>query len=161
MKRALIVCAALGMVVVVIAGGMATAYFLARGAEHLCPGAGSLTNILILMLVFVMVIATLLTIAERKWSAMIQDRIGPNRARIDLPLLRDRTLGWIAPVAADVLKMLFKEDFIPARANRFLFNLGPILAFRPVLALFAVVPAGPTISLMNREVRMVIAEPDF
>src|ERR1700687_6449301 len=96
MKRALIVCAALGMVVVVIAGGMATAYFLARGAEHLCPGAGSLTNILILMLVFVMGIATLLTMAERKWSAMIQDRIGPNRARVGPSGLRHYALAGVA-----------------------------------------------------------------
>src|ERR1700687_4092014 len=111
MKRALIVCAALGMVVVVIAGGMATAYFLARGAEQLFPGAGSLTNILILMLVFVMGIPTLLTMAERKWSAMIQDRIGPNRARLGLPGLRNYALAGLPHIAADVLTVLFKEDF--------------------------------------------------
>jgi NADH-quinone oxidoreductase subunit H len=143
--------------VIAVALLMAATYWLAA----VLPLAGRLPQIAFLLLVFVMVIATLLTVAERKWSAMIQDRIGPNRARIDLPLLRDRSLGGLPHVAADALKMLFKEDFVPARANRFLFNLGPILAFGPVLALFAVVPAGPTISLMNREVRMVIAEPDF
>jgi NADH-quinone oxidoreductase subunit H len=113
------------------------------------------------MLVFVMVIATVLTLAERKWSAMIQDRIGPNRARIGLPFLRHNSLGGLPHVAADALKMLFKEDFIPRQANRFLFNLGPILAFGPVFALFAVVPVGPTIPVMNRQVAMVVATPDF
>jgi NADH-quinone oxidoreductase subunit H len=161
MKRALIVCAALGMVVVLIAGGMATAYLLARVAEQLFPGAGRLSNIPILMLVFVMGIATLLTMAERKWSAMIQDRIGPNRARLGLPGLRNYALAGLPHIAADVLKMFFKENFIPARADRLLFNLGPILAFGPVFALFAVVPAGPTVDILGRQIAMVVATPDF
>src|SRR5712692_10160075 len=114
MKRALIVCAALGMIVVVIAGGVATAYLLARQAEELFPGGGRLSNILILMLVFVMGIATLLTMAERKWSAMIQNRIGPNRARLGLPGLRNYALAGVPHIAADVLKMFFKENFLPA-----------------------------------------------
>jgi NADH-quinone oxidoreductase subunit H len=156
-SRPVVITIALVAIVSAIALGMAATYWLAA----LLPWTGRLPQIVILLLVFVMVIATLLTIAERKWSAMIQDRIGPNRARIPLPLLRDRALGGIPHVAADALKMLFKEDFVPARANRFLFNLGPILAFGPALALFAVVPAGPTIQLMNREVQMVIADPDF
>jgi NADH-quinone oxidoreductase subunit H len=57
--------------------------------------------------------------------------------------------------------MFFKENFIPARADRLLFNLGPILAFGPVFALFAVVPAGPTVDVLGREVAMVVATPDF
>jgi NADH-quinone oxidoreductase subunit H len=144
-------------IVAAIAVLMGVTYYLAA----LFPGPAHVPQIIVLMLVFVMVTATLLTIAERKWSAMIQDRIGPNRARIGLPLLRDRSFGGVPHVAADALKMLFKEDFVPRRANRFLFNLAPILAFGPVFALFAIVPVGPSVQLMDRQVSMVIANPDF
>ncbi len=57
--------------------------------------------------------------------------------------------------------MLFKEDFIPAKANWLLFNLGPILSFAPIFCLFAVVPAGPTITDGKAVVDMVVATPDF
>ena len=159
--RALMVLVVMGVIVGVLFGGMATAYLVSAWADGLWSGLGRLTNILFLMLVFVMVIATLLTIAERKWSAMIQNRIGPNRARIDLPGLRGNSLGGLPHLGADVLKMLFKEDFIPASANKFLFNLGPMLAFAPVFALFAIVPAGPTVTVLGRSVQMVVATPDF
>src|SRR5499427_2964364 len=157
MPRALVIVGAMVFILFAIAGLMAAVYALAA----LLPSAGRLPQIVVLMLVFVMVIASLLTIAERKWSAMIQDRIGPNRARIDLPLLRDRPLGGVPHLAADALKMLFKEDFVPKRANNFLFNLAPILAFGPVFALFAIIPVGPTLKLMGRDVPMIVADPDF
>src|SRR5215468_3586664 len=115
MPRWLIVTLAIAFILIAIAGGMATAYGLSSLAEELFAGAGRLTNLLVLMLVFVMIIASLLTIAERKWSAMIQDRIGPNRARIALPGIRDRSLGGLPHLVADSLKMLFKEDFVPAQ----------------------------------------------
>jgi len=108
-----------------------------------------------------MIIATFLTLAERKWSAMIQDRIGPNRATINLPGLRNRPLGGVFHVATDALKMLFKEDFRPKVADALLFNLGPILAFAPVLALFAVVPVGPVVSVGGQRVGLQVANPDF
>src|SRR6266851_2637109 len=124
---------AMGFIIGAIAVTMAAAYAVAEWAggdngRRLWDSGpsinGRLTNILFLMLGFVMIIATVLTMAERKWSAMIQDRIGPNRARFNLPLLRDRALGGLPHVAADTLKMLFKEDFVPAHANPTLFNLG-------------------------------------
>src|SRR5262245_13111175 len=117
MGRVSTVLVALGTIVFAIAGGVASAYAVGALAErYLFTGASHLTNIIFLMLIFVMVIATLLTLAERKWSAMMQDRIGPNRARIGLPLLKDRALGGLPHIAADVVKMLTKEDFIPAQA---------------------------------------------
>ncbi|MFY2561516.1 complex I subunit 1/NuoH family protein [Corallococcus terminator] len=162
MKRVLTVLFAMGFIVATLAGVSAAAYVVAGLAEeHLFAGASRLTNILFLMLVFVMIIATLLTIAERKWSALMQDRVGPNRARINLPGLRNRSLAGLPHILTDVLKMLTKEDFIPGTANTFLFKLGPILAFAPVFALFAVVPAGPSVTVFGHRVDMVVATPDF
>jgi NADH-quinone oxidoreductase subunit H len=122
---------------------------------------GWIVNLLVLILGFVMLLATVLTLAERKWSAMIQDRIGPNRARIGLPGIRNNSLGGLPHVISDSVKMLTKEDFRPKRADALLFNLGPILAFAPVLALFAVIPAGPELAIGGYRVSAQIANPDF
>lgn len=150
---------------ILIIGGffslMAAAYGLGGLLEGLFPGGSHLAAIGIVMLVLVMVIATLLTLAERKWSSFMQDRVGPNRARLPIPGLKNNPLGGLPHIAADVLKMLTKEAFRPKAANRFLFALGPILAFAPVFALFAIVPAGPTVTVMGHQVRMVGADPDF
>ncbi|MFP2931838.1 complex I subunit 1/NuoH family protein [Pyxidicoccus sp. 3LG] len=162
MSRVLTILLAMFTIVVALFGGVATAYLVGGLVEeHWFTGASRLTNIIFLVLVFVMVIATLLTMAERKWSAFIQDRVGPNRARIALPGLKNRALGGLPHILTDVLKMLTKEDFIPGTANRFMFNLGPILAFAPVFALFAVVPAGPSVNVFGHMVDMVVATPDF
>ncbi|MBL8953436.1 MAG: NADH-quinone oxidoreductase subunit H, partial [Myxococcaceae bacterium] len=141
-------------------GGVATAYLLGGLAdEHLFVGAHKLVNVVLLLLVFVMVIATGLTLAERKWSALMQNRIGPNRAR--LPFLENSPLSGVPHVVTDVLKLLTKEDFVPKEASKLLFNLGPMLAFAPVFALFAIVPAGPTVVVFGHTVDMVAANPDF
>lgn len=175
MKKVGIVLFAMGFIVVLIAGGVLTAYLLggildSKLGSHI---PSMVVNLLILMLTFVMVIATMLTLAERKWSALMQDRIGPNRARLSiLPIIGKMPLAGLPHVATDVLKMLTKEDFQPQAANKFLFNLAPILAFAPVFCLFAIVPAGPTILLalpklpligetVPTTVSMVVAQPDF
>lgn len=125
-------------------------------------GLSHLTNILIVMLVIVMVFATLLTIADRKWGSFIQDRVGPNRARFGaIPGLKDAPLGGIPHIITDVFKMLTKEAFRPQKANKFLFNLGPMLAFAPVFALFAVVPSGPTLKVFDQPVMMASTDLDF
>ncbi len=115
------------------------------------------------LLIFVMVLATLLTVAERKWSAFTQDRIGPERARIGLPWVRDHSLGGLPHVAADALKMIFKEDTRPKAADRdkILFWLAPVLAFAPIFALAAVVPFGPTVPVNGFSVAAMVANPDF
>ena len=96
---------------------------------------------LILVMVFVMPVASLLTWAERRQSAMMQDRLGPNRANIG-PFK-----AWgIFHFVADALKMLFKEDFVPARAHRPLFTLAPVMALAPVLIAFSLIPFGPPIN---------------
>src|SRR3954469_24503620 len=93
-----------------------------------------------LVLALVMPLASLLTWAERRQSAMMQDRLRPPRANIG----RIRLKG-ILHFVADALKMIFKEDFIPANVHKGLFALAPILALAPVLIAFAIIPFGPTI----------------
>jgi NADH-quinone oxidoreductase subunit H len=98
------------------------------------------TKWLFLTLGFALPLASLLTWAERRQSAMMQDRLGPNRANIG-PI----RLKGILHFVADALKMIFKEDLIPANVHRGLFALAPILALAPVLVAFAIIPFGPTI----------------
>jgi NADH-quinone oxidoreductase subunit H len=162
MKRVLVILFIFALIIGALAGGVATTYLVGGLAEqYLFSGASRLTNMIFLMLVFVMVIATLLTLAERKWSALMQNRVGPNRARIDLPGLRNSALAGLPHVATDAVKMLFKEDFFPEKANKLLYNLGPMLAFAPVFALFAIVPAGPSVNVLGQRVDMVVITPDF
>jgi len=159
--------------VLVAIGFIIGTIFVLSALGYLVGGAlGSwawVSNLVILLLGFVMIIATFLTLAERKWSAMMQDRIGPNRATIDLPFLRGRPLGGVFHVATDAIKMLTKEDFRPKVADPLLFGLAPVLAFAPVLALFAVVPVGPVVPVRfdfwfihaNSPVGLQIANPNF
>ncbi|HEY1547318.1 MAG TPA: complex I subunit 1 family protein, partial [Kofleriaceae bacterium] len=98
------------------------------------------TKWLFLVLVLVMPLASLLTWAERRQSAMMQDRLGPNRANIG-PI----KLKGILHFVADALKMIFKEDFVPANVHKGLYALAPILALAPVLIAFCIIPFGPTI----------------
>ena len=125
--------------------------------------SAGLGAILSLVLVLVMITATLLTMADRKWSALMQDRVGPNRARLAIPGLSDKPLKGIPHILADVLKMLFKEDFIPegAVANRFLFNLAPLLAFAPAFMLFAVVPVSPEVTFWGTRMQLIVATVDW
>lgn len=92
---------------------------------------------LIILVIFgiTLLIATYSTYAERKVAAFLQDRIGPNRAG---------PFGLLQPIA-DAGKMFFKEDFIPAMANKWLFILGPCLAMLTALMSSAVIPFGETI----------------
>jgi len=98
------------------------------------------TKWLFLVLALVMPLASLLTWAERRQSAMMQDRLGPNRANIG-PI----KLKGILHFVADALKMIFKEDFVPANVHKGLFTLAPLLALAPVLIAFCIIPFGPTI----------------
>ncbi len=89
------------------------------------------------ILLFTMPLAGILTWMERRQSAMMQDRVGPNRANIG-PF----TLWGIPHFVADALKMIFKEDFVPPESNKFLFALAPILSVAPVLIASAIIPFG-------------------
>ncbi len=87
--------------------------------------------------------------AERKISAAIQDRIGPNRT--GLPLGGVTILGFTVPVLklwglgqplADALKFMLKEEFTPAHVNKFYFWLAPAMAMVPALLTICVIPFG-------------------
>jgi NADH-quinone oxidoreductase subunit H len=95
----------------------------------------------IILLIFgiTLLIATYSTYAERKVAAFLQDRIGPNRAGI---------FGLLQPIA-DAGKMFFKEDFIPAHANKWLFILGPSAAMLAATMTSAVIPFGGKMSLFG------------
>ncbi|MFY3744267.1 complex I subunit 1 family protein [Anaeromyxobacter sp. PSR-1] len=102
----------------------------------------SVANVLTLLLVVLMISASLLTVAERKWSALIQNRIGANRIKVF-----GSALGGIPFLAADALKMLTKERIETTGRTRVLYELAPMLAFAPVFALFAIIPVGQGIEL--------------
>ncbi len=95
-------------------------------------------KIFIIIFVFVMPLATVLTLMERKWSAMIQDRVGPNRA--NLPFADNFRGRGALHIAADALKSIFKEDFVPKGADRFLFTIAPYFGFAAALSVFAIIP---------------------
>ena len=82
----------------------------------------------------VMLTVMILTLAERKVLGWMQDRMGP---------MEVGPYGVLQPIA-DGLKLFFKEDIIPAGANKFMFSLAPILAMVPALIGFAVIPFGPS-----------------
>ncbi len=85
------------------------------------------------MLVVVLTAVAYLTLAERKVSAWIQARVGPNRTG---------PLGLLQP-AADGIKLLIKEDVIPFKADKTVFTLAPIISMVCAFVVLAVLPYGP------------------
>lgn len=105
------------------------------------------TVVKILVIVgFVFNVAGLLTWYDRRGGAMMQDRIGPNRAGIKIGRFELRVAGLLH-TAADGVKFFTKEDFMPPKADKLLFSLAPMLAMIPVLVLLSVIPFGDTISV--------------
>ncbi|HBZ84847.1 MAG TPA: hydroxyacid dehydrogenase [Verrucomicrobia subdivision 6 bacterium] len=82
--------------------------------------------------------------AERRLSAWMQDRHGPNR--VGIPFTNIRIFG-LGQGLADAMKFLLKEQFVPASVNRLYFNLAPILAMVPALVTVAVIPFSPGFDL--------------
>ncbi len=128
-----------------------TATLLAHKDLLLFIGAAALK--VLVFLNGVMGFTALLTLAERKVSALMQDRVGPNRASIFGLALN----GLFHPVA-DGIKMLVKEDFVPGRADKLLFALAPFFALVPVMALFALIPFGDYVMVFGYRLDLVIAQ---
>jgi NADH-quinone oxidoreductase subunit H len=102
----------------------------------------AVAKILFMILGFLMPLASILTWLERRQSAMMQDRLGPNRANIPLPGGRNWRMWGITHFMADALKFLFKEDYVPGKAHKFLFMWAPIISMAPALIISAIIPFG-------------------
>jgi len=113
--------------------------FIAR-ILHIPPQIFWMIAKVIIVFAAPLTLAALLTWVERRGSAMIQDRIGPNRVAI---LGKWRLIG-LPQLAADGIKFFLKEDQVPQDANVMLFWLAPFLAFVPAALGFAVIPFGRT-----------------
>ena len=115
---------------------------LAMRSLGLSPGAAHLLWLplpMVLVLVAAVVGVLVNVWLERKISAAVQQRIGPEYAG---------ALGVLQPMA-DGMKLLFKEDVIPARADGLLFTLGPVLVLVPVILSWLVVPFGQNLLISN------------
>ncbi len=88
----------------------------------------------IVILVVVVVCGAFMSFAERRLLGLFQNRYGPNR------------VGWggSLQLAADMIKMFFKEDWTPPFSDRIIFTLAPMIAFISMLVSFAIVPVTPT-----------------
>ena len=106
-----------------------------------------------LVIFMVLNLAGVLGWVERKGSALIQDRIGANRASI----FGFAGMGLINTLVADPLKFLTKEDFIPPAGDRFLHTLAPCLALFPALVTFAVIPFGDVLQIGERVINLQVA----
>src|SRR5215210_1496169 len=105
----------------------------------------SIGKTLFLIFLVVLPMVSYTVYAERRISALIQDRIGPNRTGFPVSLLGFKKdfspfLGGLGQPVADAVKFLLKEEFTPGHVNKFYFWLAPVMAMMPALATLAVVP---------------------
>ena len=101
-----------------------------------------------IVLLVLLLLAAYLVWLERKFLARLQIRYGPNRAG---------KFGLLQPIA-DTIKMLTKEDIVPAAADRFIFLLAPAVVATTALMMFAVVPFGSSLTLFGKTVPLVITD---
>jgi len=94
------------------------------------------------VVIFVIIIGgfAYLTLLERRTLARFQVRIGPNRAGP----------GGILQPLADAVKLIFKEELIPEKADKLLFIIAPVITVLPALIILAVIPLGPQIELFGK-----------
>ena len=88
----------------------------------------------------VILMVTYVTLLERKFTARMQSRIGPYY--VGWPH------GWLQPIA-DALKLMMKEDIVPTRADRWVYNLAPIAFLIPCVLIFATIPFAPGLGVAD------------
>ena len=114
--------------------------------------------------VFAFIIVLQLTLillwVERKGSALIQDRVGANRANLFGGIL-PFNLGIVHTWIADPLKLFHKEDIVPEAADKFLHWLAPWIAIFPLFVTFAVIPFGDVLVLGSYTINLQAAELDL
>ncbi|NIR49708.1 NADH-quinone oxidoreductase subunit H [candidate division KSB1 bacterium] len=115
-------------------------------------GIGILLAKLGFVLLFALNFGGLLTWVERKQSAVMQDRIGANRASI----LGLRVIGLFHPIA-DAVKMFTKESFRPGDAEKFLFTIAPAISVFFALVGFAVIPFGDVLYIGGEAINLQLA----
>ena len=111
---------------------------------------------LFILIVVVVGLAPVITWIERKQSAVMQDRIGANRADV----AGITVLGLLHPLA-DVIKLLTKEDVVPTGANRVMHQLAPMIAAVPAVIAYAVIPFGGVYTFGDWKLSLVAADPDW
>jgi NADH-quinone oxidoreductase subunit H len=102
-------------------------------------------------LVFVLTYMALLMWMEHKQSAVMQDRLGINRASI----LGVRAFG-LPHIVAHALKMIFKEDFVPPGGDKLLHMAAPVIAMFFALMTFAAIPFGDSITIAGRKIELLV-----
>ena len=119
-----------------------------------------------LMVGAVMTMAGYSVLAERKVSAWMQGRVGPNRTVLPLvgyiPIVGSllKGLGIFQPLA-DGLKFLFKEEIVPGHVNKFYYYLAPIVALVPALTTMTVLPFGEFLDSDGNAVPLILADLDI
>src|SRR6185369_7334589 len=103
-----------------------------------------------IVLVMMLQITPIMVWVERRGSALIQDRPGPNRVG---------PLGLFQSLA-DAVKFMFKESIVPAGADRPLFAMAPLLALIPALTTYTVIPLGPTIEVHGQQIPLTVVPAD-
>lgn len=103
---------------------------------------------ILVLLTLILLSVSYLVYFERRISAWIQNRLGPNR------------VGWqgVLQPFADIFKLLLKEDIVPDKANKKIHTLAPIIALFVAFSTYAVIPFGPTVTLFGYSVPLVVAD---